>query len=164
MVTTEVNQKFVSFLKDYTLQSHLVVPLLYHMDASFDKHYEVALEQQKMFSEAIAEMQAAQISAGDSTEDAAHLAHTYALAGKTDEAEQILNNLIALSKRKYVSAHDIAMIYVALGDTDAAFKWLEQAYEEHSYRLAWSKVDPKLDRVRTDRRFIDLLRRINVRS
>jgi hypothetical protein len=56
------------------------------------------------------------------------------------------------------------MIYVALGDTDAAFKWLEQAYEEHSYRLAWSKVDPKLDRVRTDRRFIDLLRRINVRS
>ena len=35
-------------------------------------------------------------------------------------AEQILNNLIALSKRKYVSAHDIATIYVALGDTDAA--------------------------------------------
>ena len=53
---------------------------------------------------------------------------------------------------------------MALGDTDAAFKWLEQAYEEHSYRLAWSKVDPKLDRERTDRRFIDLLRRINLSS
>jgi Flp pilus assembly protein TadD len=137
------------------------------MDANFSEAHRAmaeALEQQEMFAEAIAEMQQAQISAGDSNEDAAHLAHTYALAGKTEEAKQILNNLIALSKREYVSAHDIATIYVALGDTDVAFKWLEQAYEEHSYRLAWSKVDPKLDRLREDSRFIDLLRRINVRS
>jgi adenylate cyclase len=137
------------------------------MDANFSEAHRgmgEAFEQQKMFAEAIAEMQKAQISAGDSTEDAAHLAHTYASAGKTDEAIEILNNLIALAARKYVSAHDIATIYVALGETDVAFKWLEQAYEEHSYRLAWSKVDPKLDRLRGDSRFMDLLRRINVRS
>ena len=137
------------------------------MDANFSEAHRgmaEALEQQEMFAEAIAEMQQAQISAGDSTEAAAHLAHTYALAGKTEEAKQILNNLIALSEREYVSAHDIADIYVALGDTDVAFKWLEQAHEEHSYRLAWSKVDPKLDRLREDSRFIDLLRRINLRS
>src|SRR6185369_12967513 len=134
------------------------------MDANFSEAHRgmaEALEQQEMFAEAIAEMQQAQIASGDSTENAAHLAHTYALAGKTEEARQILNNLIAQSKREYVSAHDIAMIYVALKDIDLAFKWLDQAYEEHSYRLAWSKVDPKLDRLREDSRFIDLLRRIN---
>jgi Flp pilus assembly protein TadD len=137
------------------------------MDANFSEAHRgmaEALDQQEMFAEAIAEMQKAQISAGDRTENAAHLAHTYALAGKTEEAKQILNNLIALSKREYVSAHDIATIFIAMGDIDVAFKWLDQAYEEHSYRLAWSKVDPKLDRLRGDSRFVDLLGRINVSS
>ena len=66
------------------------------MDAHFSEaHRGMAetLEQQQMFAEAIAEMQQAQISAGDSTENAAHLAHTYALAGKTEEAEQILKSI-----------------------------------------------------------------------
>jgi len=154
------------FARDYTKAIEQFKRAL-DMDANFSEAHRgmaEALEQQEMFAEAIAEMQQAQISAGDRTENAAHVAHTYALAGKTEEAKQILNNLIALSKREYVSAHDIATIYVALGDTDVAFKWLEQAYEEHSYRMAWSKVDPKLDSLREDSRFIDLLRRINLRS
>jgi site-specific DNA recombinase len=55
--TIEVNEEFVSFLKDYTLQAQLVAPLLYHMDAAFDKHYEVALEQQKMYKAKLADIE-----------------------------------------------------------------------------------------------------------
>jgi site-specific DNA recombinase len=55
--TTEVNQEFKYFLKDYTLQPQLVAPLLYHMDAAFDKHYEVALEQQKMYKAKLADIE-----------------------------------------------------------------------------------------------------------
>ena len=55
--TKEANQDFVAFLKDYTLQPQLVEPLLYHMDAAFDKHYEVALEQQKMYKDKLADIE-----------------------------------------------------------------------------------------------------------
>ena len=55
--TTEVNQEFVSFLKNYTIKSELVAPLLYHMDAAFDKHYEVALEQQKLCKDKLADIE-----------------------------------------------------------------------------------------------------------
>jgi DNA invertase Pin-like site-specific DNA recombinase len=55
--TTEVNQGFVSFLKNYTLQPQLVEPLLYHMDNAFDRHYEVALEQQKLYKDKLADIE-----------------------------------------------------------------------------------------------------------
>jgi site-specific DNA recombinase len=55
--TTEVNHEFVSFLKNYTIKPELVAPLLYHMDAAFDKHYEVALEQQKMYKDKLADIE-----------------------------------------------------------------------------------------------------------
>ena len=135
------------------------------MDANFSEAHRgmgEAFEQKGMFAEAIAELHDAKVSAGDSAEDAAHLAHTYALAGKTEEARVILNNLTELSSRQYVSAHDIAMIYVALGEKETAFQWLDRACEEHAYRLAWSKVDPKMDGLRDDERFSQLLQRINL--
>ncbi len=55
--TTEVNLEFVSFLKNYTIKHDLVAPLLYHMDAAFDKHYEVALEQQKLCKDKLADIE-----------------------------------------------------------------------------------------------------------
>ena len=54
----------------------------------------------------------------------------------------------------------IATIYVALGDTDAAFEWLERAYQRRSQGLPQIRVDAFLDPLRSDPRFQDLLRRI----
>ena len=52
---------------------------------------------------------------------------------------------------------DIAAIYVALGDKDAAFRWLNRAYE---YRDIWFlKVHPFLDPLRGDSRFPALLKK-----
>jgi tetratricopeptide (TPR) repeat protein len=118
-------------------------------------------EQKKMYGEAIAEFQKAIALYRDSATAAAALGHAYAIAGNRGEALRILNELKELSKRKYVSAYDIAVINAGLGDKEQVFVWLEKAYGERDGWLAfWAKVDPRLDVVRPDPRFADLLRRI----
>jgi hypothetical protein len=52
------------------------------------------------------------------------------------------------------------LIYTALGDKDAAFAWLDKAMKDHSTWLVYSKWEPRLDPLRSDPRFQDLLRRI----
>ena len=52
------------------------------------------------------------------------------------------------------------MIYVGLDEKDEAFARLEKAYQERSWWLLWLKMDPKVDSLRSDSRFTDLMRRI----
>jgi hypothetical protein len=61
-----------------------------------------------------------------------------------------------------VSAFSFAVIYLGLGEKDQAFAWLEKAYEERSFLLAYLKVDPIWDPLRSDPRFADLVRRIGL--
>jgi len=63
-----------------------------------------------------------------------------------------------------VSPFDIALIYTALGEKDTAFAWLAKAVAEHSTWLVYSKWEPRLDPLRSDPRFQDLLRRIGLPS
>ena len=65
------------------------------------------------------------------------------------------------SERRHVSPDTFAKIYAFLGDKDQAFKWLEEAYEEHDLFLN-IKVNPDWDPLRDDPRFHDLLRRMNL--
>jgi TolB-like protein/Tfp pilus assembly protein PilF len=57
-----------------------------------------------------------------------------------------------------------ARISIILGNKDDAFRWLDKAYQEHSVWMNWIKVDPALDPLRSDPRFQDLLRRMNLPS
>jgi TolB-like protein/Tfp pilus assembly protein PilF len=134
------------------------------MDPSFAQAhlwFGLVYEQKKMYREAITEFQKAiALYKGSATASAA-LGHAYAIAGNTGEALRMLQELKDLPKRKYVSCYDIAVINAGLGDKDQVFVWLEKAYEERDGWLAfWAKVDPRLDGVRADPRFADLLRRI----
>src|ERR1700756_5032779 len=54
--------------------------------------------------------------------------------------------------------------YTALGEKDTAFGWIEKAMEERSTWLVYSKWEPRLDPLRSDPRFQDLLRRIGLPS
>jgi TolB-like protein/Tfp pilus assembly protein PilF len=118
-------------------------------------------EQEKLYDEAISEYQKAKALEAGNPFLAADLARGYAAAGRKTEALKIISNLRELSKRRYVSPYKVAQIYVALRDFDQACAWLEKAYDEHSYDLTGAKVDPTLDRLRSDPRFQDLLRRMN---
>jgi len=90
------------------------------------------------------------------------LGRAYALAGRDEEARQVLGRLIEASKEVYVSSLDIAIIHAALGQKERAFELLEQAYAERADHLPYSKVNPRLDPLRSDLRFQRLLERMDL--
>ena len=90
------------------------------------------------------------------------MGHAYAMAGKRGEALKMLEELKQLSNRRYVPPSGMATVYVGLGEKDQAFEWLEKAYEERDRWLVFLKVDASLDPLRSDPRFQDLLRRMNL--
>ena len=93
----------------------------------------------------------------------AGLAHVYATMGKRAEAEKILGDLLRQSKTTYVSPYMIAAIYSGLGQNDKAFEFLEKAYQEKSPDIPYFiKADLRIDTLRSDPRFEDLLRRIGL--
>lgn len=118
--------------------------------------------EKSLFKDAIAEIQKAVALSKGRTGIVAALGHAYARAGKRDEAQHILDELSQLEKRKYVSPYRMANIYAALGENDRAFEWLQKAYEDRSHLLVFLMVDPRLDALRPDPRFVDLLRRIGL--
>jgi tetratricopeptide (TPR) repeat protein len=116
-----------------------------------------------MFEEAIAEMQKAVTLSGENrVYYLGQLANVYAASGKRGKALRILDELMALSQQKYVSPTNFAIVYIGLGEKDQAFAWLERAYEERSTFLTELKVEPMFDSLRSDPRFQDLLRRMNL--
>jgi TolB-like protein/Flp pilus assembly protein TadD len=110
---------------------------------------------------AIAEYQAASLS-GASSSLIAMLGHAYAMGGRKKDARQAIKQLQELSKHGYVTPYGIAMIYAALGEQDRALVWLEKAYYDHYWMLAFLKVDPRMDPLRSNPRFQDLQRRVGL--
>ena len=88
------------------------------------------------------------------------LAITYARMGRQAEAQNILAQLVQARDKRYVSAPVIAAIYVAFGDKEEAFRWLDRAYAEHSGILQWIAFLPEFRPLHSDARFPHLLRRI----
>jgi DNA-binding winged helix-turn-helix (wHTH) protein/tetratricopeptide (TPR) repeat protein len=85
---------------------------------------------------------------------------TYAVMGKREAAMKELKKLQALSKERYVSPYNIALIYSGLREINQALKWLEKAYAEGAAWLVFLKIDPGFDRLRSEPRFMDLLKRV----
>ena len=123
-----------------------------------------AYEQKGMYDEAIAGFQKGITPRGRSgwPMTVPGLGHVYAVSGKKGDARTVLNELKQLSGQEYVPAYGIALIYAGLGEKDQAFAWLEKAYEEHSFKMAWLKVEPRWDSLRSDPRFADLVHRLGL--
>ena len=82
------------------------------------------------------------------------------LAGHRDEALKCVAELRELSEERYVTPYAFALIYAAMGEKDQAISWLQDAYEQRVSDLIFLKVDPFLDKLRTDSRFTDLLEKV----
>ena len=136
------------------------------MDKNFGQTYPwlgLILEQKGRYAEAIAAFQKAiRLVPGASSIAEAELAHTYAVSGNREEAQKIIAELQELAKSKYVSSYQIAAIYAGLGEKDQAFAWMQKAYDERSDGLVNLKVDQRLDSLRSDSRFADLMRRVGL--
>ena len=123
-----------------------------------------ALEETRRYSEAIAAHRRACALTGQRPNFTAQLARACAVAGMAAEARQILAELGATAKESYVSAFDFALIHAALGETATALDWLERAFEEHSDHLPYIRVNPRLDPLRGEPRFQELLRRMGLET
>jgi TolB-like protein/Tfp pilus assembly protein PilF len=113
--------------------------------------------------DAVSEYQkAVELSHGDA-DTIAGLAHAYITMGKRAKAEEILHDFLRQSKKNYVSPYMIATIYAGLGDKEKAFDFLEKAYQERSPDIPYFlKTDLRLDTLRSDPRFQDLVRRVGL--
>jgi tetratricopeptide (TPR) repeat protein len=111
--------------------------------------------------EAISEYQKATEMSNGNQDATASLAHAFAVIGRKAEAQKILHDFERKSKSGYVSPYMIATIYAGLGAKDKAFEFLERAYQEKSLDISWHlKADLRIDNLRTDSRFQDLVRRV----
>ena len=90
----------------------------------------------------------------------AFLAYAYALAGREGEARRALAEVEGIAKTQYICNYEIAVVYAALHENDAAFKWLRQALRDRADCIPFTKIDPRLVPLRGDPRFKDLLRDI----
>src|ERR1044071_4749606 len=98
---------------------------------------------------------------------AAPLGFAYGKSGKKAEALKVLSALREASMRERgkggnVPAHEEAIIYIGLGDNDEAFARLEESYDEGFVSLIYLTVDSIYDNLRSDARFADLARRLNL--
>ena len=118
-------------------------------------------ERQRKYPEAISALEKARLS-DVSPSSLGYLGYVYAVAGRRAEAQRVLEELKELSKRRHVSAYNIACVYVGLDDKDSAFAWLERAYQERAFYMAALKSETVLDNLRPDPRFKDLLKRMNL--
>ena len=124
----------------------------------------LAYEQAGKYQEAISAFEKSRDGSESNPATLAALGHACALAGRKREAMKTLCELRKISERSYVPPYWPALVCAGLGDKDAGFEWLTQACEEHDVWLVWSKVDPRLDSLRPDSRFQDLLRRVGLAS
>ncbi len=122
----------------------------------------LAYQQQGQVGRAIEELQVAVEMSGEVTFASAALGHVYGTGGKTAQAVAIFEELKARSQRGFVPAYDIALVCAGLGWSDQAFEYLSQAYREKSGWMTYIKVDPRLDALRNDSRFEELLRGVRL--
>jgi eukaryotic-like serine/threonine-protein kinase len=114
------------------------------------------------FGQAIGEFQKAlNLSGGDAVR-AVWLGRAYAQNGDAASARKVLAQLQDQSSRTYIPPYFVATLYIAMRDKEQAFSWLEKAFAEHDLYLTGLKVDPVVDRLRSDPRFQALLQRMNL--
>ncbi len=115
---------------------------------------------QGRFDQAIAEARKSREILRVGTHQTAFLGYALAKSGRESEARAEVNELLKLSKQRYVSPYNVAMIYAGLGDRMETFAWLERGIEQRDPKMVILNVDHKFHDLRDDPRFQDLLRRV----
>ena len=115
-----------------------------------------------MYAEAETELLKAKYLLQQNVAVEADIGYAYAASGKGGEAKKVIDELKQSSKQRYISSYYLALIYTGLGEKDSAFEWLENAYRERSDLLIYLKVDSRLDSLRSDARFAELVWRVRL--
>ncbi len=124
-----------------------------------------AFEYKQMYPEAVEEFLQGNPFGDTSAENQAVLERAFRVSGW----EGYLRKQLDLSLERWESdgrwhgyAYSIARNYARLGDRNNAFLWLEEAYIAHSGMLIWTPIELHFDNLRSDPRYIDLHRRLDL--
>ena len=120
----------------------------------------LALQRKGEHAQAIAEFERARVIENAIPETLAALGYGFAVLGERSEAEALLRELKELSERRYVPTYLIAKVFAGLGEKGEALTWLEKAYQDRSVFVAWLKVEPEMDGLRSETRLQAILRRL----
>ena len=96
------------------------------------------------------------------TAEAEAFAAGYRKARLKGACTAIIELLKNKARTEYVSPYQMATYYALMGDRDQTFEWLEKAYKERSGRLEYIKTEDFFDGLRSDPRYVDLLRRMGL--
>jgi len=100
---------------------------------------------------------------GKASHTLGRLASAYATAGDAARAELILAEMAELAQHRYISPYHVALVHCALGRKGSSLDLLESAFEVKDAWMVWMAVDPELDSIRNDARFVALLHKLNHR-
>jgi tetratricopeptide (TPR) repeat protein len=117
-----------------------------------------------MFDEGIGAMEKADVLSGGDSATLGPLGYLYAMSGRRNDAEKVLDQLERKSKRTHVSPCHCAFVCAGLGDWDRLFEWLNRAYDERCIWLNSVKVEPLFISAHTDPRFTALLKNMGLQS
>jgi serine/threonine protein kinase/tetratricopeptide (TPR) repeat protein len=91
-----------------------------------------------------------------------HTAASYAKIGKTEQARKILQEVESAWKPGDPVAYFIGAVHARLVQKDAAFEWLEKAFQQRETLLVELKIYPMFDDLHDDARFGELVKRIGI--
>lgn len=120
----------------------------------------LAREQEGRFGEARAALERSHAGSRGHAAGPASLGHLFGVTGQREEALGMLDQLNALASRSYVAGFWHSIVYAGLGDADAAIGHLERSFAQNDVWLVWLNTEPRLDNLRADPRFQQLLRRV----
>jgi serine/threonine protein kinase/Tfp pilus assembly protein PilF len=132
--------------------AHWFLGQTYALESKFGKslkEFEIALE----------------LSKGNSTiNDTVLAAYGWVLAesGNSKEANRIIKYMERKSKDEFVIPFLFVKLYSVINEKDKAFFWLKKSYEERDIALLMILTDETIDNLRSDPRFIDILRKMNL--
>ena len=131
-------------------QSHMILSIAYEQLGEHDKAIAMAQKAQQLMEGSVLPLWS--------------LGYALARSGRTADAEEIAEKLKTLSTTVYISPYYQALVYTGLGDRETAFTYLEKAFEERDEWLIWLGTEPKLDDLRSDPRFKELLTRVGLKG
>ena len=90
-----------------------------------------------------------------------YLGHAMGVSGARAEGHKVLEQMQSLSQQRYVPPEHFAIVYEGLGERELSLRWFEKACAEHSVNV-WLLPDPRLNSIRSEPRFREILRRMDL--
>jgi hypothetical protein len=110
-----------------------------------------------MYQEAIRECRTAMALSRQDPDRAVCLGRAYAAVGEKEESRKVLQDMQGEDRQNHTPPYFVGVLHAAVGENDQAFAALEKGCRERDPYLAWLKVSPAVDPLRSDPRFQGLL-------